>query len=320
MLNIYEELGESSRRQILSELRTGPKNVSELVTATKLKQPNVSNHLARMRAKGIVKANKVGRQVYYTLADPEVEAVVHSVFANQEAGNTELDLEDLAKQYAKAAIQGDEFACGEILDSLFRARLALIDVYQEVLAPAMALVGTWYKVDAIDEAQEHMASAITERMMARTVHLSTPIRRNGKTALLGCAPNSFHVIGLRMIGDYLRVCGWKTLFLGANVPTQSYVTAVQQHRPALVLISCSAEEAADPTLDLIRQLAELKSRRGGYVIGAGGHLVTLYPDKFFNAGIDFTTRDLRSFADDVLPEVEASGRVPEHLRGFAAHP
>jgi len=311
MLNVYEELGETSRRQILAELRSGPKNVTEIVTATGLKQPNVSNHLARMRAKDIVRADKVGRQVYYCLASPEVEAVVQSAFSQSGTRATEIDTEELAKNYAKAAVQGDENACGEILDVAFRAHMPLLDIYQDVLSPAMTLVGTWYKVEAIDEAQEHMASAITERMMARTVQVTGPARRTNKTAILGCPPNSWHVIGLRMISDYLRFCGWKTLFLGANVPERSFVTAVQQHRPHMVLVSCSSNEGIEDTASLVRALNSIRSKRNYFSIGVGGGCANTDPRLFLDAGADFTARDLRTFALEYLPEIERTGAAPE---------
>ncbi len=317
MLNVYEELGETSRRQILAELRTGPKNVTEIVSRTGLKQPNVSNHLARMRLKTIVRAQKVGRQVYYSLATPEIEAVVNSAFAQSGERPASLNTDEMAKQYAKAAINGDEQACSDILDVAFRNSMSLLDIYQDVLSPAMALVGTWYKVEAIDEGQEHMASNITERMMARTVQVTGPTRRHNKVALLGCAPNSWHVIGLRMISDYLRYCGWRTLFLGANVPMRSFLAAVEQHRPHMVLLSVSSVEGIDPTLEMLRELNALRqSGRAKFVLGVGGSVVSMHPGKFATAGADFSSRDLRAFALEFLPEIERSGSVPEVSRGL----
>jgi methanogenic corrinoid protein MtbC1 len=304
MLNVYEELGDTSRRQILAELRTGPKHVSELCDSTRLKQPNVSNHLARMRARGIVRARKVGRQVFYSLASPEIEAIVNSVFNVPGASPAPFEFDELARDYAKAAIQGDEHACGEILDRAFRAQVSLIDIYEELLAPAMTMVGNWWKVEAIDEAQEHMASAVTERMMARAAQIMGPMRRNNRTAILGCAPNSYHVIGLRMIGDYLRLYGWKTLFLGANVPVKSFITTVRNHQPHLVLLSCAAEESVGDTLDLIRKLCDLRDRRRTFQIGVGGGRVAENPNLFLEAGADFTARDLRTFARERLKLIE----------------
>src|SRR5262249_41955731 len=69
-------LAEPSRRMILETLRFAPKTVSELVQATHLKQPNVSNHLAKMREHGIVRAERSGRHVYYSIAMPVADLLL----------------------------------------------------------------------------------------------------------------------------------------------------------------------------------------------------------------------------------------------------
>jgi methanogenic corrinoid protein MtbC1 len=301
MLNVIEELSDTSRRLILSELRSGPKNVSEICEGTHLKQPNVSNHLARMRTKGIVRSEKVGRQVFYLLATPEIEAIVNSIFVPSDAPRAELDFPEMAKRYARAAIDGDEAVCNEIMDMAFRARTPLIDVYQDLLGPAMALIGTWWSVDAIHEAQEHLATEITHRMMARTAQIAGPMRRNGKTAVLGCAPNNYHVIGLRMISDYLRLRGWKTLFLGPNLPIKSFVTTVQNHQPELVLLSVNAAEGGPDTLRAVAALKEAKSKKLSFRIGVGGQYANMEHEAFRTAGADFLASDLRHFATEILP-------------------
>jgi DNA-binding transcriptional ArsR family regulator len=53
-------------------LRDGAVTVSEIVAATGLSQPNVSNHLACLRDCGLVTAEQQGRFVYYELSDKRV--------------------------------------------------------------------------------------------------------------------------------------------------------------------------------------------------------------------------------------------------------
>lgn len=310
MLNVFEELGDTSRRQILAELRSGPKNVSQICEATGLKQPNVSNHLARMRSRSIVSADKNGRQVFYRLGSPEVEAIVNSVFNAEATTPVNLNFSEMAHTYAKAAILGDEYECGQVLDRAFREKTPLLDIYQDILAPAMGMVGAWYKVQAIDEAQEHMASAITERMMARTAQITGPMRRLGKTAVLGCAENAHHVIGLRMLSDYLRLRGWRTLYLGANVPHKSFLATVVANQPQVVMLSCASMEGTETTIHLIRQLSELKTKRPNFQIGVGGGAIAENPEPFFEAGADFTANDLRAFARERVPLLEGSNAMP----------
>jgi len=60
------------RIQILRLLRDGERNVSALVRASGESQPNISRHLAILRARGIVEARKDGVNTYYSLTSAKI--------------------------------------------------------------------------------------------------------------------------------------------------------------------------------------------------------------------------------------------------------
>jgi ArsR family transcriptional regulator len=45
--------------------------VDEIATAMEVKVPNISQHLAVMREKGVVAARREGNKMYYTIANPK---------------------------------------------------------------------------------------------------------------------------------------------------------------------------------------------------------------------------------------------------------
>ena len=55
---LFRGFGDPSRLGILDALRNGPLTVSEIVEATSLSQPNVSNHLGCLRDCGLVVAEQ----------------------------------------------------------------------------------------------------------------------------------------------------------------------------------------------------------------------------------------------------------------------
>jgi DNA-binding transcriptional ArsR family regulator len=73
---LFRGLADPSRLAILEALGFGEKSVSEVVAATGLSQPNVSAHLACLRACGLVTSRQEGRFVYYALADARIKRVL----------------------------------------------------------------------------------------------------------------------------------------------------------------------------------------------------------------------------------------------------
>jgi len=60
------------RLELLDILRNGKKSVSELVQLIGLNQANISQHLQIMKDKGIVKTEKKGNYVFYSIVNPKV--------------------------------------------------------------------------------------------------------------------------------------------------------------------------------------------------------------------------------------------------------
>jgi len=69
---LFRGFAEPSRLSILEALRAGELTVSNLVQATGLTQPNVSNHLSCLRDCGLVTVRQQGRFAYYSLSDERV--------------------------------------------------------------------------------------------------------------------------------------------------------------------------------------------------------------------------------------------------------
>jgi ArsR family transcriptional regulator len=69
---VLKTLASPRRIEILHVLARGPIEVGRLAEAIGASQPNVSQHLAVLRAAGIVEAQRAGREVRYRLADPDV--------------------------------------------------------------------------------------------------------------------------------------------------------------------------------------------------------------------------------------------------------
>lgn len=309
MIHIYEELGDPSRRRILNELRSGPKCVSELVGLTGLKQPNLSNHLAKMKSRGIVEGERSGRHVFYRLMSGEVVDVVNSAFAESLQDIQDLDIDEWCRSYATAAVTGDEGRCLLITEEFLCHRIDLIDIYEQLFGRAMGLIGTWYLAGAIDESHEHMASEITLRSMSKVMLKLIPKKKSRWTVMLGCAENSLHTIGLRMIADYLKINGWTTIFLGANVPKVAFLASVAQHKPNLVLLNCSSSESEAPTIELVQSLDQRRAGKSPFLIGVGGSEVLKHTDRYLDAGADFASANLKEFADRILPDIEKAGRI-----------
>lgn len=70
--DVCKTLASPKRIEILNALKTEEKTVSELVEILGVPKANVSQHLAVMRHKGILKSRRDGINVYYSVSNQKV--------------------------------------------------------------------------------------------------------------------------------------------------------------------------------------------------------------------------------------------------------
>lgn len=70
--DLCKTLANDKRQMILGALRDGEVSVTRLVELTGIPQPNLSQHLSRMRAHGVVVARRDGANILYSIANPKL--------------------------------------------------------------------------------------------------------------------------------------------------------------------------------------------------------------------------------------------------------
>ena len=84
-------LAHEARLLILCLLIEEEKSVTEIEKILRLRQPAISQQLARLRVDGLVDARREGKSIFYSLARPEIHAVIgvlHQAFCQQPRSRT----------------------------------------------------------------------------------------------------------------------------------------------------------------------------------------------------------------------------------------
>ena len=77
---LLKALSHETRLVILCLLIDGEKRVSGLEEALALRQPFISQQLARLRADDLVEDRRDGKHIYYSIARPEVVDVIGALY------------------------------------------------------------------------------------------------------------------------------------------------------------------------------------------------------------------------------------------------
>ncbi len=70
--SVCKGLADAKRLLIINALRDGELSVGEICDGLALPQANVSQHLAVLRDKGLVRPRRDGQHIYYSLSSPKI--------------------------------------------------------------------------------------------------------------------------------------------------------------------------------------------------------------------------------------------------------
>lgn len=84
LAELLKAIAHPVRLEIVRGLRDGGcLSVNCMAERTDQAQPSISQHLTRLKAAGIVRAERSGNEVHYSLADPRVAEILLALFPNQ---------------------------------------------------------------------------------------------------------------------------------------------------------------------------------------------------------------------------------------------
>ena len=166
-------------------------------------------------------------------------------------------LTDPAREYMDHVLQGRSARAQDLLDGIKTTGVTIAELYLHVLQPALWEVGRLWELGELDVSREHLFSEATERIMAGLLS-TVPFSDNGPVFVGFAVAPEPHKIGIRMVADLLMLDGWRTVFLGANLPTPSILQALQDHKAQVVGISASMPYHVNPVATLVRVIRDAK--------------------------------------------------------------
>lgn len=118
---LLKALSNKDRLQILCYLAEQERNVSDLEALLGLRQPTLSQQLARLRADSLVKTRREGKAIYYSLASDEVTAVIGvlaDLYCDAPAGQKAANEETGAHTEARGKKQRSDAAAEHVVTAL----------------------------------------------------------------------------------------------------------------------------------------------------------------------------------------------------------
>jgi methanogenic corrinoid protein MtbC1 len=175
---------------------------------------------------------------------------------------------DLMPAYFNAVLSGNRVAAQDLVFGALDRGATIRQLYLNVFQPALYDVGQMWASGRLSVAQEHLATAITQTILAG-IYARVPMTAPGQQrAIVACLAGNYHEIGPRMLADFLQMAGYDTRFLGANTPTDSLLAMIDDVKPDVVGLASTTQEQVDQVKDAIERIrGDFQSYRPTIMVG-----------------------------------------------------
>jgi 5-methyltetrahydrofolate--homocysteine methyltransferase len=182
--------------------------------------------------------------------------------------------EIILQQLASSIILGDQSGIKKEVNHALHAGIPACNILNKGMIQGMTVLGRMFRDNEVYVSQVIMASQAMEaglkilKPFLSEFHLSY----KGKV-VIGTIQYDIHDLGKNIVGIFLESSGFKVLDLGVDVPTESFVQAVEKERPDLLAI-CAMMTTTLPYMQEVVEAVRQSPAGKGLKILVGGLPVT----------------------------------------------
>lgn len=197
----------------------------------------------------------------------------------------------IASDYVVALLGGDERkAIALVLDEVSSGRMGPCEALEALLVPAQREIGRLWHRGEIDVAEEHFVTEVTRKTIERVLAIAPAAKPIGKTAVVAAVSGDAHDIGVRLVAARFETDGWRTIFLGKDMPCDDLVRMAARLDADVVVLGA--------TLDTQREavrvaIAALRAARPRQRVVVGGPAFSQNERAWVRTGADACASDPR---------------------------
>ena len=208
---------------------------------------------------------RFARETGHTIQDTELLGIAASKRGH-------LTAEQFA-QFIEALTEGDATYCQFVITSAYMNGKELVEIFDELVGPAMVEVGSLWEAGSVGVDQERRACQIVMGAL-RQIESFLPKHEQVRGLALGCSPEGdFSEIGSKMAELILKKMGWHASQFGAGIPLPAIASACARANPDLLWLSIAHLRSSEEFVEGYRLHIEPLIANGLTVV-VGGRVMT----------------------------------------------
>lgn len=205
------------------------------------------------------------------------------------------------QRYLLALLAPDARAALSVAEEYIHSPSQIAIWWEHVIRPTMYEIGRRWAQGEISVGQEHLATAITQRVIAQYYTQILDVPHQKGRVVIAASPGEFHDLGARILSDLIELNGWDVYYTGANTPAESIIALLAQTQAHTLCISTTIPDSLPAVRKLIAQVRAAKLAVEPRIL-VGGQAYRAEPGLWLRLGAD----GYASNAHEAIAYIEAA--------------
>lgn len=154
-------------------------------------------------------------------------------------------------------INGDRPAARALITEMRDSGLSSNEIYTAIYWPTAEMIDRLHRNDQLTALSYRMATRLLRVMVDQTSTTLDHADRNGRAIFASCGPTEGDELGAQIAVDLLEASGYQMTFSGGGVAADEILAQVQDTKPQILLMFCSAPGDLPQIRSLIDSIREI---------------------------------------------------------------
>lgn len=169
-----------------------------------------------------------------------------------------IDKEEIIEKVVMYLILKDEYRIIEILKSYYEQTKDILQVFTDIVTPAMYRIGILWEQGDISIADEHAAAEIMNRMVDWFTVQEIKSEHDGQCAICMAVSPEQHTLGVKMVASYMDFSGFRSIYIGNNLPTKELIEIIRKEKPKVLVFSVTLNSHQDSLINMIKVIRHIE--------------------------------------------------------------
>jgi len=215
--------------------------------------------------------------------------------------------DDTSARLYQAFVSEDPAGAIAVIERAKAGGVLQADLFDQLFAPAMSLLGGAWASGAIDEYAFTQAAVVAEQI-ASFVTPPASAQDTGVTLIVGGMHRDHHAIVKNIIGAALKEAGHRVIDLGVDVRPAEFLERLEESGARIVIV-CAETAGTARSVERVREMLSSAGHRDAVILVAGGPFIA-DPDLAKEVGANGVARGAESalrLVDRVVAEKLETG-------------